>query len=52
MHHDAIEEKVCKTFTFEFDVLFSVLPLLDASIGMIGLWIQCHSHTSMIRRQL
>ena len=36
----------------ELDVLFLVLALLDASIGMIGLWLQCHSHTPMIRHQL
>ena len=26
----------------ELYLLFSVLALLDASIGMIGLWFQCH----------
>ena len=36
----------------ELDVLFSVLALLDACIGMIGLSFQCHSHTSIIRQQL
>ena len=33
-------------------VLFSILALLDASIGIIGLWFQCHSHTLMIRHPL
>ena len=28
------------------------LGFLDAFIGMIGLWIQCHSHTPIIRHQL
>ena len=36
---------------FDF-LLFSVLALLDASIGMIVLWFQYHSHTPMIRYQL
>ena len=33
-------------------MLFSVLPLLDASIGIIGFWFQCHSHAHLIRHQL
>ena len=36
----------------ELDVLFSVLALLDVSIGVIGLWLQCHSHAPMIRHHL
>ena len=36
----------------ELDVLFTVLPILDALIGMIALWIKWHSHTTMIRQQL
>ena len=30
----------------------AVLALLNASIGMIGLWFQYHSHTHIIRHQL
>ena len=36
----------------ELDVLFSVLAPLYTTIGRMGLWFQCHSHTPMIRRQL
>ena len=36
----------------ELDVPFSVLDSLDASIGIIKLWFQCHSHTPIIRHQL
>ena len=45
---------VSKTFTFNriWNVFFSVLALLDAAIGIIGLWFQWHSHTPMIRLQL
>ena len=39
-------------FTELEQVLFSVLALLDASIGLIGLWFQCHCHIPMIRHQL
>ena len=43
-----------KVFTFDrtLCVFFSVLALLHASIGMIGLWFQCHSHILMIPHQL
>ena len=34
----------------KLDVPFSVLALRDASIGMIGLWFQYHSHSPMIRQ--
>ena len=36
----------------ELEVPFSILALLDAFIGMIRLWLQCHSHTLMIPHQL
>ena len=36
----------------ELDVIFSVLVLLDASIGMIGLWFQHHSQTPMTHQEL
>ena len=36
----------------ELGLLFSVLAFLDASIGMFGLWFQCHSYAPMIRHQL
>ena len=41
----------------ELDVLFSVLPAFQlcqrfSNIKMIGVWLQCHSHTSMIRHQI
>ena len=47
-HAIAIEENKTSHLT-ELDVLFSVLSLLDASIGMIEVWFQWHSHTPMIR---
>ena len=47
------KKTVSKTFTFDrIDVLFSVLALLDASIGMIRIWFHCHNHTCMISHQL
>ena len=36
----------------ELDVLSSVLALLNAFIGMFGLWFQCYGHLPMIRHQL
>ena len=36
----------------ELEELFSILAFLNAFIGMIGLWFQCHSCTSMIRHKL
>ena len=44
------KKTIIKSFTF--DMLFSVLALLDICIGMIGVWFQYHSHTPMIRHQL
>ena len=47
------KKTVSKIFTFDRTwSAFSVLALLDASIGMILLWFQYHSHTHMIRHQL
>lgn len=39
-------------FLTKLNVLFPVLKLLDDSIGMIGLWFQCHSHAPMVRQKL
>ena len=48
--HDAVSKA---SHLNELDVLFfGFLLLLDASIVMIGLWFQCHSHTPIIRHQL
>ena len=47
-----LKKTVSNTFTLELDVLLSVLALLDAFIGMIGLWFQCSNHTPVIRHQL
>ena len=47
------KKTMSKTFAFdELDVLFLVLALLGSSIRVIVLWLQCHSHTPMIRHQL
>ena len=48
MHHAiSIEENkwAKSSHLTELDVLFSVLALLNASIGMIRLWFPYHSHT-------
>ena len=52
-HGIANEEKSKTTFTIDRTWrIFSVLALLDASIGVNGLWFQCHGHTPTICRQL
>ena len=44
---------VCFWFWCAFDVLlFEKMAFLYASIGMIGLWFEFHSHTPIIRHQL
>ena len=35
------------SYLTELDVFFSILAHLDASIGMIGLWFQCHSNENI-----
>ena len=51
-HYNRSKQWAKPSHLTEIDVLFSVLVLLDASIGMIRLWFQYHSHTPLIRHQL
>ena len=51
-HRNRIKQWAKPSHLTELKVIFSVLALLDAFIGMIGLWFQCQSHTPMICHQL
>ena len=51
-HCNRRKQRAKSSHLTELDVLFSVLALLNASIGMVGLCFQCHSQTPMIRQQL